>query len=74
MPANAPDSPTSLMLNSLLIPTSDRSPDGTQRMRFAHRIFQEFFLARAIADDPTLFADATLPASITEWIDEIARA
>lgn len=71
MSTNTPDSPASLMLNSLLIPTADRSLDGTQTMRFAHRVFQEFFLARALADDRELFGDATPPPSITQWVDEL---
>lgn len=68
MTANTPDSPASLMLNSLLIPTEDRRVDGTQRMRFAHRVFQEFFLARAVADDERLFADAVYPDAVAEWV------
>lgn len=65
--ADAPDSPTALMLSSLLIPTEDRRADGTQSMRFAHRIFQEFFLASAIAAEQ-LFDGLTLPDSVTEWL------
>jgi hypothetical protein len=71
IPANAPDSPTSLMLNSLLIPTEDRRMDGSQSMRFAHRVFHEFFLARAIVKDTARFADAKLPWVIREWVDDL---
>jgi hypothetical protein len=73
MRENAPDSPAALMVNSLLIPTEDRHIDGTQVMRFAHRVFQEFFLARAVVDDPERFAGLTLPASVGQWVDELSR-
>lgn len=43
MGAAAPDSAESLVLNSVLVAASGRSG----RLRFAHRIFQEFFLAEA---------------------------
>jgi|GEM_PF-1892080 len=56
---DAPDSPGALALNSLLITTSD----GRQRLRFAHRVFQEFFLAEAAPR----FAGAHLPPEIEEW-------
>lgn len=55
----APDSPEALALNSLLITTSD----GRQRLRFAHRVFQEFFLA----DAAPRFAGVPLPPEIEEW-------
>ncbi|HYR28355.1 MAG TPA: hypothetical protein VEU30_07815 [Thermoanaerobaculia bacterium] len=59
MGADAPDSAEALSLNSLLITTSDAEP----RLRFAHRVFQEFFLSEA-ADR---FGPATLPREIEEW-------
>ncbi|HEX2833228.1 MAG TPA: protein kinase [Thermoanaerobaculia bacterium] len=59
MHVQAPDSAESLALNSLLITTSDAEP----RLRFAHRVFQEFFTAEA-ADR---FADARLPREVEAW-------
>jgi hypothetical protein len=56
---DAPDSAEALALNSLLITTSDAEP----RLRFAHRVFQEFFLA----ESASRFAGARLPPSVEEW-------
>jgi hypothetical protein len=60
MGKNAPDSAESLALNSLLIVTAGPEP----RLRFAHRLFQEFFLARAASR----FATATLPPAVRAWL------
>lgn len=72
MGSDAPDSASSLLLNSVLLPTADREADGTQSLRFAHRLFQEFFLASAIANEPDSFKGAILPAAVVEWLDRIS--
>lgn len=55
----APDSAESLVMNSLLITQAGHE----QRLRFAHRVFQEFFLAQAMER----FRGLRLPDSVTEW-------
>ena len=57
---DAPDSAESLALNSLLITTSAEEP----RLRFAHRLFQEYFLAQAAPR----FAGKRLPESVLQWV------
>lgn len=59
MGADAPDSAESLALNSLLI-TMSASGD---RMRFAHRVFQEFF----VLEEASRFGTARLPVSPGDW-------
>lgn len=59
MGKEAPDSPESLALNSLLIITSV----AESRIRFAHRVFQEFFVAEAASR----FGDAQLPPEVEHW-------
>lgn len=60
MGRGAPDSAESLALNSLLITTSAGAP----RLRFAHRLFQEYFLAQAASR----FTGKRLPDSVVEWV------
>lgn len=71
MDSDAPDSASSLMLNSVLIPAGERQADGTQAIRFAHRLFQEFFLASALASKPALFDGATLPTEVAAWVERL---
>jgi len=59
MAGDAPDSAEALALNSLLITTSD----DESRLRFAHRVFQEFFLAEAASR----FGNTRLPSEVGEW-------
>ncbi|HEV7766691.1 MAG TPA: hypothetical protein VGQ76_16950 [Thermoanaerobaculia bacterium] len=56
----APESTEALALNSLLITTSHAVP----RLRFAHRVFQEFFVAEASAR----FSDGLLPPEVERWM------
>jgi serine/threonine protein kinase len=55
----APGSPEALVLNSLLITTADPVP----RLRFVHRVFQEFFVAEAAER----FVGVRLPSEVEEW-------
>lgn len=71
MQHRAPDSPTSLMLNSVLIAAAERDSDGEQRMRFAHRIFHEYFLARAVRAEPEPFRQVSLPTPVAQWIAQL---
>jgi hypothetical protein len=62
-----------LALNSLLLPTEPRRPGQALNMRFAHRAFQEFFLAMAVALDPDALSDASLPTEVDSWVRAIER-
>lgn len=63
--------PAGLMLNSLLVPASGREPDSELRVRFAHRAFQEFFLALHILAEPANYEDRALPKAVSSWIEDI---
>ncbi len=63
--------PTGLFLHSLVLPLAGSGAPGARRLRFAHRSFQEFFLAWFALEHPQRFAGATLPAPIREWMGQI---
>jgi len=62
--------PTGIVLNSLLVlmPTP---PGEEQYISFAHRAFQEYFLARAIYNQHPNLGSARVPVSIQEWVDAL---
>lgn len=62
--------PTGIVLNSLLMPMPIVLGEAS-RIGFAHRLFQEYFLARAITEKLIDFQGAPLPTSVQEWVDEI---
>ena len=62
--------PTGLVLNSLLVPVSPRKAGDSLGVRFAHRAFQEFFLADILWRHPDLRPAATLPSDIEAWMLE----
>jgi hypothetical protein len=59
MGASAPNSAEALALNSVLITIGGAEP----RLRFAHRIFQEFFLA----EEAARFVGIQMPPEVAEW-------
>jgi hypothetical protein len=63
--------PTGIVLNTLLVPLKRSRPGEPFRVRFAHRAFQEFFLAHALLAQPELFADAAIPEQVARWRDDI---
>jgi hypothetical protein len=63
--------PTGMYLHSLLLPVASQQIGEAQRLRFAHRAFQEFFLARYIHGHSEKFAGIVLPESVTAWLREI---
>ena len=74
--ANEPDlqkviDPTGLVLNTMLVPAGPRLAPRPLELKFAHRAFQEFFLARFIAKRPNDFTSINIPAEVAEWIGEI---
>ena len=54
-----------LLLNSLLMPAQKRG--AVTAVRFAHRAFQEYFLARTIVEDGN-FTNASLPEDLGAWV------
>ncbi len=62
-----------LLLNSLLVPVGPRAAPAPFSLRFAHRAYQEYFLARFISLNPDTFAGATLPKDVSDWLGEMAR-
>lgn len=63
--------PIGLLLNSLLVPLPRRPELEPLRIRFAHRAFQEFFLARFIEMHPHHFRSVVIPDSVKRWIDSL---
>lgn len=63
--------PTGLLLNSLLLPTAPLSPLRPLEVRFAHRAYQEFFLARHLLRHPR--PQVALPDSVQRWVDDLQR-
>ena len=61
-----------VVLNSLLVPTGPRRAPTPARLRFAHRAFQEFFLAQFIRANPQTFADVVVPDDVAEWLSDAA--
>jgi hypothetical protein len=61
--------PWGLFLHSLLIPT--RSTPEKLEIGFAHRTYQEFFLALYVRDNPQQFDNLTLPKTIEDHLTSI---
>jgi hypothetical protein len=62
--------PTGLFLNSLLVPIIARSHELI-RIQFAHRTYQEFFLALYIKENHEQFLSYNLPAPIVELVKDL---
>jgi hypothetical protein len=61
--------PSGLFLHSLLIPT--RSTAEKLEIGFAHRTYQEFFLALYVRDNPQQFDNLTLPKTVEDHLTSI---
>jgi hypothetical protein len=61
--------PTGLFLHSLLIPT--RTTPEKLEIGFAHRTYQEFFLALYIRDNPRQFGTIKLPEAVEDHLISI---
>lgn len=61
---------TGLGLNSLLVPIESRLGER-RHVRFAHRLFQEYFLARYLASNPDELRDVNLPADTSILLQEV---
>ena len=66
------DDPLPLVLHSLLRLTGPRTGRVAPRLRFAHRAFQEFFLAWHLVESEEWPA-ASLPAPVVAWIEDLRR-
>lgn len=63
---------TNLFLKSLLVPTEAPKPGMPVSLRFAHRAYQEYFLARHIVMFPNLMPPSVLmPVGLSEWFLDI---
>ena len=60
-----------LVLNSLLVPVTSRPPGEDLPVRFAHRAFQEYFLAKAVSHGVVGCTTDQLPASVRDWLTAI---
>jgi hypothetical protein len=58
-----------LVTQSLLMPVRERRIGVPIQLRFAHRSFQEYFLARALLFNPEPTVETTLPRSVAEWLE-----
>lgn len=59
-----------LVLNSLLVPVETQMP-RPRRVRFAHLLFQEFFLARYLAAHPEALGNLVLPKETGAFLLEM---
>jgi hypothetical protein len=59
-----------LVLNSLLVPVETQMP-RPRRVRFAHLLFQEFFLARYLAAHPEALGNLDLPKETRAFLSEM---
>jgi hypothetical protein len=65
--------PSGLFLHSLLAPAAAHEGPGNRRVRFAHRAFQEFFLAWFLLEHPERLGGAAPPPPVRDWMDAIDR-
>jgi hypothetical protein len=62
-----------LMLHSVLVPTDSHDRDGGLLIRFAHRSYQEYFLAHYLHLTP-LGSSVSLPPLVAQFVTELAGA
>lgn len=60
--------PTGLFLNSLLVPVPQKSVPDSIKIRFAHRAYQEFFLALYIMENPDFIKNVKIPDEINDYL------
>jgi hypothetical protein len=63
--------PTGLFLNSLLIPIPGSLAHEPLRVAFAHRAYQEFFLALYLKENPDQLQGFVIPDSIREYMNDL---
>ena len=62
-----------LVLNSLLVPAEVRMPQP-HRVRFAHLLFHEFFLARYLVTHPDVLGSLDLPKETRAFVQEMTSS
>ena len=62
---------TALSMSSLLLPIGEPRPGRALHLGFAHRAFQEFFLAESFLIQPDDKQAARLPAAVLDWLKEM---
>ncbi len=65
------EDPLGLFLNSLLLPSAPSILGAPLKIRFAHRAFQEFFLAWFSLLHPDKLQESPLPDPVREWAAQI---
>lgn len=70
-PLKSVTDPTGLFLNSLLTPVFPSLPYKPLRIRFAHRAYQEFFLALYLKEHPGLIEGIEVPDSIRAHLRDL---
>jgi len=73
-PADADFDLTALSLSSLLVPIGAPRPGRSLRLMFAHRAFQEFFLAESFLMLPDPASEMRLPDAVLNWLQEMRAA
>lgn len=68
---NVEQSDLGLYLNSLLVPLSKKYPLESVFVRFAHRAFQEYFLAWYILESKKQSIVFQYPLSVREWVQTL---
>lgn len=63
--------PAALVLHSLLVPVRSPAPGRPLELRYAHRAFQEFFLADAFLRGPTRWTEEQLPDAVQAWVSDL---
>lgn len=56
---------------SLLMPVGERRGDRPSRISFAHRAFQEFFLAWLLLQEGKLGESPALPDAVADWVRDL---
>jgi hypothetical protein len=70
-PADANFNVGALSMSSLLIPIGKPRSGRALRLGFAHRAFQEFFLAESFLILPDHAKEANLPDAVLDWLQEM---
>ncbi|MEV1073752.1 NACHT domain-containing protein [Micromonospora parva] len=63
--------PAPLFVQSVLVPVDNDRPGRPTEVMFAHRAFQEYFLARSLWLDPDPGVEELLDSDVREWIDRM---
>lgn len=64
----------SLALHSLLVPVQRTRSDARQELRFAHRVFHEFFFAWSLFDEGAAPESIQADESIRQWLSEMRHS